>query len=98
MHVHVYKHTLAYMHMHQFRSLAEENSQLKGELQEERPEQSYLEKKLLNVERELNRIKEAVAVGLGTEFEFGGHHASLAEIVDAGYEHTESGKRLLRLH
>ena len=84
--------------MHQVRSLAEENSQLKGELQKERLERSYLEKKLLNVERELDRIKKAVAVGLGTEFEFGEHHASLVEIVGAGYEHTESGKRLLRLH
>ena len=53
---------------------------------------------MLNVERELDRIKKAVAVGLGTEFEFGEHRASLVEIVGAGYEHTESGKRLLRLH
>ena len=43
-------------------------------------------------------IKKAVAVGLGTEFEFGGHCASLAEIVGAGHEHTESSKHLLCLH
>ena len=84
--------------MHQVRSLVEENSQLKGELQKERLKRSYLKKKMLNVERELDRIKKAVAVGLGTEFEFGEHRASLVEIVSAGYEHTESGKRLLRLH
>ena len=50
----MYMHTLTYTHMHQVRPLTEENSQLKGELQKERLEQSYLEKKLLNVEHELN--------------------------------------------
>ena len=79
------------------RELAEVNGQLRAELRPAHAQHARFEQRLQSARAELGKVKTAVVQGVGIAFDFE-HRAALERIVGAGYEHTESGSRLLRLH
>ena len=61
-------------------------------------EKEAIQKKLDKVTKELEKVKRAAACEIGDFNDAEDHRAILKAIVGNGYEHDESGRRLLRMH
>ena len=61
-------------------------------------EKEAIQKKLDKVTKELEKVKRAAAHEIGDFNDAKDHRAILKAIVGTGYEHDESGRRLLRNH
>ena len=61
-------------------------------------EKEAIQKKLDKVTKELEKVKRAAAHEIGDFNDAEDHRAILKAIVGNGYEHDESGRRLLRYH
>ena len=61
-------------------------------------EKDAIQKKLDKVTKELEKVKRAAACEIGDFNDAEDHRAILKAIVGNGYEHDESGRRLLRYH
>ena len=61
-------------------------------------EKEAIQKKLDKVTKELEKVKRAAAHEIGDFNDAEDHRAILKAIVGNGYEHDESGRRLLRNH